>query len=263
MAEVDVQDPHSDSCGSPLSFDTLSSLDETNAEIHAEYAISGVGVVIELKEHIEDTIVRLHGYALQIDRAAAEHRQEQLNLYQQRDETKLDYEAYKRIGLLRGAKVHFRSASEAFQERMADSLARRRVRFDYLEKHQTERAHKPPNQHPGLFVAPKPRPAPRGELSKMSSTRNQKSAAISSPPSGRPPQDQKTGHSATLNTKLEMGSVVRQQRRSESVVSFAQEHSNFRDPPKITGASFYCPYCRLGFRAPYYGLSYAKREHWM
>lgn len=258
VTEVEVQDSDSDSCGSSLSFDSLSSLDDTNAGIHTEDAISSDRVAIELKEHVEDTIVRLHGYALQIDRAAAKHRQERLKLYQQRDETKLDYEAYKRIGLLRGAKVHFRSASEAFQERMADSLARRRVRFDYLEKHQRKRAYKPPNQQPGLVVASKPMAALQGQRSEMSRTPIQEAAAISPPPSGRPGQEQKTAYSATLNTKLEMGSVGRQQKRAESVISVAQEHPDFPAPPRIMGASFHCPYCRLDFRA-----AEAKGPHWM
>lgn len=204
---------------------------------------------MKLKEHVEDTIVRLHGYALQIDMAAAKHRQERLKLYHQKDETKLAYEAYKRIGLFRGAKVHFRAASEAFQERMADSLARRRVRFDYLEKHQRKRAYHSPNQQPGLVEASKPVAALQGEYAETPSIRNQEAAIISSPPSGRLPQDKNTVYSATVNTKLEVGSVVRQQRRAESVISIASEHPDFPPPPKIAGTGFCCPYCRLDFRA--------------
>lgn len=263
LSELEVQDSDSDSEGSSLSFDSLSSIDNKNsetrnAETRTEDTIAGNRLAIELKEHVEDTIVRLHGHALQIDRTAAKHRRERLKLYQQRDETKLDYEAYKRIGLLRGAKVHFHSASEALQERMADLLARRRVRFDYLEKHQRKRAYNAPNQQPGLSVASRPIAFIQGTRSETSSSKYQDATTSRSPPAGRLPKDQKSIYSTTVDTRLVMSSVVRQQKRSESVISIAQEHPDFVPPPKIEGASFHCPYCQLDFRA-----SEAKGAHWM
>lgn len=257
MAEVELQDPDSDSCGSSLSFDSLSSLDDSNAGICIGDAIAVDRMANSLKEHVEDTIVRLHGHALQIDRATAKHRRERLNRYLQKDDTKMDYEAYKRIGLLRGAKFHFKSASEAFQERMADSLARRRVRFDYLEKHQKKRDCRPSNQQPGLPESSKPMAALQGERSEPRATRYQELTTHSSPLSGWPPKYQKTEYSNTVNTKLKMGSEVMQQERAESVISVAQKHSDFPSPPTIVGASFHCPYCRLDFRA-----SEAKGTHW-
>lgn len=258
LSKVEVQGSDSDSEGSSLSFDSLSSFDNNNTEARIEDAISGNRVVIELKEHVEDTIVRLHGHALQIDRTAAKHRRERLKLYQQRDETKLDYEAYKRIGLLRGAKVHFDSASERLQERMADLLARRRVRFDYLEKHQRKRAYYMPNQQPRLSVASKPTAALQGTRSETSSSKNREPATNLSSPTGRQLKDQTSIYSTTVDTRLMMSSVVRQQKRSESVISVAQENPDFPPPPKIEGVSFHCPYCQLDFRA-----SEAKGAHWM
>ncbi|KAE9570113.1 hypothetical protein CGMCC3_g13710 [Colletotrichum fructicola] len=62
------------------------------------------------------------------------------------------------------------------------------------------------------------------------------------------PKDQQTIYSATERTKLER-SVERRQERAESVVSIALRHPGFPPPPKITGHSFQCPYCRLDFRA--------------
>lgn len=258
LSEVEVQDSDSDSEGSSLSFDSLSSFDNKNAETRVEDAVPGNRVAIELKGHVEDTIVRLHGHALQIDRTAAKHRRERLKLYQQRDETKLDYQAYKRIGLLRGAKVHFHSASEVLQGRMADLLARRRVRFDYLEKHQRKRAYNTPYQQSRLSVASKPIAPLQGTSSQRSSSKNQEATMISSLPSERLLKDQKSIYSTTVDTRLVMSSVARQQKRSESVISVAQEHPDFLPPPKIEGASFHCPYCQLDFHA-----SEARGEHWM
>lgn len=256
--EVQVQDSDSSSSGSSLSFDSLSSLDDTNAAARTEDITPGDRAVIELRGHVEDTIIRLHGHALQIDRAAAKHRQERLKIYQQRDETKLSHEAYKRIGLLRGAKVHFPSASEAFQERMAESLARRRVRFDYLDRHQKKRAYNPPNQQPDLSIALKPMTALKRMRSETSSTGDQGASAAPFRLLGRLHKNQQSSYSATEDTKLEMGSVLRQQKRAESVISIAQEHPDFPPSPKVDGASFRCPYCRLDFRA-----SEADGARWM
>lgn len=260
MVDEKVQDNDSDSSGSSLSFDSLSSLDDTNSAGRTEDVNPVARMTIELRGHVEDTIVRLHGHALQIDRAAAKHRQERLKLYQQKDETKLDYEAYKRIGLYRGAKIHFNSASEAIQERMAHSLARRRVRFDYLERHQKKRAHNPPSQQPGLSISSGPMTPFQEKRSDTPSTRNLGAPTVPFPPllRLRKDSDQRTFYSATENTKLELGSVVRHQKRAESVISTAQEHPDFPPPPKIAGSSFRCPYCRLDFRA-----SEAEGAHWM
>lgn len=257
ITEVEVRDSDSDSRGSSLSFDSLSSLDNTNAAAPTEDVNPGDRVSIELRGHVEDTIVRLHGHALQIDRAAAKHRQKRLELYQERDETKFDYEAYKRIGLFRGAKVHFNSASNAIKERMADSLARRRVRFDYLKRHQKKRAH---NQHqrPDLSMVSKPMIVLQERHSETPSTRNHGAPTVPFSPPGQPLKDQQTFYSATVNTKLELGSAIGQQKRAESVISIAQEHPDFPRPPKVAGSSFFCPYCRLNFRA-----SEAEGQHWM
>lgn len=259
MVDEKAQDNDSDSSGSSLSFDSLPSLDATNAAARTEYVDPDDRVAIELRGHVEDTIVRLHGYALQIDRAAAKHRQERLKLYQQKDETKLDYDAYKTIGLFRGAKIHFNSASEKIQERMADSLARRRVRFDYLERHQKKRARNlSQNQQPSLPIASNPMTVLQERRPGTPSIRDQGVPTVPFPPLGRPQKDQQTFYSETVNTKLEMGSVVRQQKRVESVISLAQEHPDFLPPPKVAGSSFRCPYCRLDFRA-----SEAQGAPWM
>lgn len=57
-----------------------------------------------LRTHIEDTIDRLHGHALQIDRAGAKHRRERIEVYRQKEGPKWAYEAYKELAN-RAAKV--------------------------------------------------------------------------------------------------------------------------------------------------------------
>ncbi|KAF6801192.1 ankyrin repeat protein [Colletotrichum sojae] len=64
-----------------------------------------------LQRHIEDTIDRLHGHALQIDRAGDGHRRERVKLYQQKPEHSYAYEAYETLASLK-AKDQFPKADK-------------------------------------------------------------------------------------------------------------------------------------------------------
>lgn len=48
---------------------------------------------------------------------------------------------------------------------------------------------------------------------------------------GGPLKDKPTVYCDTVYTKLEMGSVARQQKRAESVILVAHEHPDFPPPP--------------------------------
>ncbi|KAF6809397.1 hypothetical protein CPLU01_15508 [Colletotrichum plurivorum] len=91
-----------------------------------------------LQRHIEDTIDRLHGHALQINRAGAGHRRERVKLYPQKPEPGHAYKAYETLARLK-AKDQFPKAEDELVSRMV-SFARRRTRFDYLKEHQKKRA---------------------------------------------------------------------------------------------------------------------------
>ncbi|KAF6788995.1 Kinesin light chain 5 [Colletotrichum sojae] len=119
---------------SSLSFDSLPSFDCSESEsISAAKKRNG-----DLRQHIEDTIDRLHGHALQIDKAGAKHRQERIEIYRQKEGPKIAYDGFKKMATAK-AKDQFPNASENFRERIAESFARRRIRFEYLEKHQKKR----------------------------------------------------------------------------------------------------------------------------
>lgn len=204
-----------------------------------------------LRRHIEDTIDRLHGHALQIDRAGAKHRRERIELYRQKEGPKWAYEAYRELAS-RAAKSYFPSASEAFRQRIGDSFARRRVRFEYLAEHQKKRAvgiaiHQP---RPSLAKIPSGSEDP----DKPTHVSEIQDAKVSSQ---RVSHDQHTVYSATVNTKLDMQPQPRRQERAESVASVALRHPGFPPPPQLCGDSFQCPYCRLEFRAQEAG-----KERW-
>jgi hypothetical protein len=199
---------------------------------------------LTLQSHIEDTIDRLHGHALQIQRAGAKHRRERIERYRQKEGPKVMFEGLKELAT-RTAKMRYPSASDAFREIIAESFARRRIRFDYLKEHQKKRAIDRDVQE-GQGLPPKPQQGGDGPA-----RLTQKQEAPKSPvlPVQRRPRDQRTIYSATENTKLDMRPLPKRQERAESVASIALRHSGFPPPPQFTGASFECPYCRLDFRA--------------
>ncbi|PVH69881.1 hypothetical protein DL98DRAFT_438106, partial [Cadophora sp. DSE1049] len=234
-------DDDTESDASSLSFQSLSSSEHAEAESAADDAASAWRKRhLALQRHIEDTIDRLHGHALRITRAGAKHRRERVEIYRQKEGPKVLYEGLRELGI-RTAKMQFPSASEAFRERMAESFARRRIRFEYLEKHQKKRAVNrdvqeeqglPPEDGDGLAQLQKQEPPKRPNI-----------------PVRRRLPDQRTIYSATENTKLEMRPQPRRQKRAESVASVALRHPGFPPRPRSSGASFQCPYCRLEFRA--------------
>ncbi|CZR68612.1 uncharacterized protein PAC_18511 [Phialocephala subalpina] len=235
-------DDDTESDASSLSFPSLSSSEHAEAESAADDAASAWKKRnLALRRHIEDTIDRLHGHALRITRAGAKHRRERLEKYRQKEGPKVLYEGFKELGI-RTAKMQFPSASEAFRERMAESFARRRIRFEYLEKHQKKRAvDRDVQDEQGL--------PPEGGDGLAQLLQKQEPPKRLNIPVRRLLQDQRTIYSATENTKLEMRPLPRREERVESVASIALRHPGFPPRPRSSGASFQCPYCRLEFRA--------------
>ncbi|KAL7908225.1 hypothetical protein GGI35DRAFT_56272 [Trichoderma velutinum] len=241
-----IDDAQSDS--SSLSFISLSSSDGSEAEgvIGDPASSASEKCNAALKRHIEDTIDRLHGHALQIDRAGNKHRQERIELYRQKEGPKWAYEGYRRLAN-QAAKSYFPSASDSFRQRIGESFARRRIRFEYLAEHQKKRAvnaaaiHQP--QSSPATVPPQSKDAER-------LTHLPKAQEIENLSNQRDPQDQHTIYSATVNTKLDMQPQPKRQERAESVASVALRHPGFPPPPQVCDEtdSFQCPYCRLEFR---------------
>lgn len=244
---METKDSDSASDSSSLSFDSLSSLSATEVRNGSEDVTLGDKQALSLRKHVKDTIDRLHGHALEIDKAAAKHRRERVKLYVEKDGPRFAYEGYKEIAY-RKAKVQFPLASDVLLHRMAESFARRRIRFDYLREHQRKRALELPKENPKPTVAQQPESAPRSNFSRAPTVKETEAPKTSIRFIEQRPKDQQTAYSATERTKLERP-VERRQERAESVVSIALRHPGFPQPPKITGPSFQCPYCRLDFRA--------------
>ncbi|EHK47248.1 hypothetical protein TRIATDRAFT_45666, partial [Trichoderma atroviride IMI 206040] len=250
------EDVQSDS--SSLSFMSLSSSEKSEAK--ADGAIDDLLSASEerhaaLRTHIADTIDRLHGHALQIDRAGAKHRRERIEVYRQKESPKWAYEGYKELAI-RAAKGYFPSASETFRQRIGESFARRRIRFEYLAEHQKKRAvevtvHQSQSSPAKVLSGSKDHDRP------MHIVKIQEADAEADVFSQRLPHDQHTIYSATVNTKLDMQPQPNRQERAESVASVALRHPGFPPPPKLYGDGFQCPYCRLEFRA-----NEAGKERW-
>ncbi|ROW15179.1 hypothetical protein VPNG_03035 [Cytospora leucostoma] len=164
-----------------------------------------------LQRHIEDTIDRLHGHAGDIERAGATHRRARMEVYLQKDRNEEALGGFRNIAL-RKINTDFPAASSVFRGRMADSVARRRMRFRYLEEHQKKRS---------IDNSP-----PRDQL-KVKAAQT----------------------TATKITKLDVRPQSKQKQPAESVASVALKNPGFPPPPPLDGSSFQCPYCRLEFRA--------------
>ncbi|KAI9147010.1 Ankyrin repeat domain-containing protein [Paramyrothecium foliicola] len=248
-AEDGLDDAESDS--STLSFLTLSSADQDTKNPGS--AMGERDLV--LRRHIEDTIDRLHSHALRIESAGAKHRQQRVEHYREKTGPKHVYEGLKELAS-RTAKMQFPNASEAFRQRLAESFARRRIRFDYLKEHQKKRAVDMagvldkvamPEKQPNVDRDDTPPPTAMMQTVPRKLTN----------PAQRRLHDQHTIYSATENTKLDMGPPKVQQERAESVASVVRRSPGFPPPPRFTGVSFQCPYCRLEFRA-----REAERNRW-
>ncbi|KAH8680260.1 hypothetical protein BGZ61DRAFT_551033 [Ilyonectria robusta] len=200
---------------------------------------------LQLRDHIEDTIDRLHGHERQIENSGAKHRKERVQLYRDKEGPSWAYEGYKQLAT-RKVNDEFKLASDTIKSRIADSFARRRIRFEYLERHQKKRA--------AVILAPKQNPV----LTRTVQPVQTQNSVIGMPelpqvnlklPLRRLTMDQRTIYSATENTKLVMRPGPKPQERAESVASVALRHTGFPPPPKVTNGIFQCPYCRLEFRA--------------
>lgn len=257
-AGVELDDTESTS--SSLSFDSLSSLENSGLSETSQNEEPAWKRRIILQRHIQDTMDRLYGHALLIERAGTKHRRERMELYKQKDGPREVYETFKRIGEQK-ARDTFKSASESFQQRIGESFARRRNRFAYLKAHQKKRAADAGVQKQCSQVASTPQPTiPQTTLNDHGiqpplagiqgvQGRWEKAAF------GHP--DQNTVYSATAVTKLDTSVKLEGARIAESVASVALRHVRFPLPPRIKGDGFQCPYCCLEFRR-----AEAGRDRW-
>lgn len=223
-----------------MSFESLSSSKPYDIQsIASNVALPDKNGNLALRKHVEDTIDRLHGHAKQIERAGAKHRRQRVEAYGKKEDPKWRYNAFKQIAT-RKADDEFKLASDTIKQRIAESFARRRIRFEYLKVHQKKRAVDTGSVLGGT-LAPKPRLEIDDGLTPLAKEKETAKRDHH--------LDQPTIYSATENTKLDLHPEPGQQERVESVASVALRHHEFPPPPNASGGSFQCPYCRLEFRA--------------
>ncbi|KAF0320090.1 ankyrin repeat protein [Colletotrichum asianum] len=229
LKKADIETDHSDSGSddSSLSFDSLSSLDDAESRQGREGVTLEGKQTLMLRKHVEDT--------------------ERVKVYVEKDGPMFAYQGYKEIAYRR-AKAQFPLASDILHQRMADSFARRRIRFDYLREHQKKRAVELSKIETKSTASRQAESAPVGHFPRVSTAKAEEPPKVAERHIEQQPKDQQTIYSATERTKLERP-VKRRPGRAKSVVSIALRHPGFPRPPRITSHSFQCPFCRLDFRA--------------
>ncbi|KAL8387701.1 hypothetical protein RB595_009726 [Gaeumannomyces hyphopodioides] len=234
----EINDNNSDSSSS-LSFDSLSSFDGSEGQV------AGLGEVQErqaaLRKAIEKTIERLRQHAMWISQAAIKHRQDRMELYLKKDGPSSRYEAYKKMAE-HAARKQYTLARVFFIERIAESFARRRTRFDYLKEHQRKRARDdlllpgpPTSRHDSRAAVAAPAAVFGHTQAQGAKAQLEKPQTVY----------QSTILSKTVVTQLKEPPGLDLHKRAESVASVVTRRAEFPPPPKITGSSFECPYCRL------------------
>ncbi|RMJ18403.1 hypothetical protein CDV36_001941 [Fusarium kuroshium] len=248
VQNIPNMEPDDVSSNSSLSFDSLPSLPISTKEespkksLHASNERDSA-----LRRHIQATIERLHGHALRIEGAGAQHRRKRIEIYRQKPRRSWMYDRYKELA---GQKAHvqFPLASNAFKDRIAESFARRRIRFDYLRDHQKKRA----IQAQGLELPSRPRTEldtqPQDNISTTPQAKDDEPSSKPDQPPQPRPQDQKTVYTTTEDTKLDMDRPKSESKRADSVASITLR-PELPPPPRFSGTAFQCPYCRLEFRA--------------
>lgn len=257
-AEFDGSDSDSGDSGgsntSLLSFQRLSSPEGSTDD--EEMSADPRPGAAALRRHVEDTLDRLHGLARQVQTAGAEDRQKRIDHYRTKPGPSQVYALLRRLAsekLQHGAE--FRRASDAIKERMAESFARRRMRFIYMEARRARRGvgqfdplpetatAVPPNQGTGRHGQAVRAPAPTPHLASDDAV-----DPAQDPAAG--PEDRGTLYTMTENTKLRGTPEMRQIDKPETVASVTLRHRGFPKPPDITtNGGFECPYCRLQFPA--------------
>ncbi len=203
---------------------------------------------VALQGHIDDTIDRLHGHALQIHDAGVQHRRKRVKIYRQKEGPKWAYEGFKELAI-RKAKQEFPLASDVFRQRIAESFARRRIRFEYLREHQKKRAVDMIEQEQEQDLSLQPQPEPEGADSPAPAVGAQRAPNKANVAVPVRLQEQHTVYSATVETKLDPRPQPKRPKRAESVASVALGNPGFPPPPKLRGGGFQCPYCWLEFSA--------------
>ncbi|KAI0881979.1 uncharacterized protein GGS22DRAFT_171263 [Annulohypoxylon maeteangense] len=192
---------------------------------------------------IQNTTTSLRQLALSVRQAGTQHRQERIQRFKNIDRNKQVYQLIERCAHQKVDHM-FPKASKVLRERMAESIATRRMRFSYLEQHQkkTSTLNEPaPELRQDEAIGKEEESAlPMIELAQQRvadlglRVRPQPSVVLST----------------TVVTKLDpkgLNPAQNKLKRTESVSSVKISTGKFPSIPKLDPgrASFTCPYCFL------------------
>ncbi|KAH6716525.1 hypothetical protein BKA61DRAFT_306498 [Leptodontidium sp. MPI-SDFR-AT-0119] len=244
---------HEDSDGSSSSsYKFLSSSEEDENDSPATSLIGS-------QVTIQETIDRLQRLSTVIRRSGAHHQEVRIERFLQKPRNLQVYEVFEKFALQKAVHL-FPQAEEYLQKRISQSIARRRSRFSYTQKHKEKisaRDRAVNTARPKVAVLPK---MPEG----IDSIPLQKNVDAGREATGMavemPTIVGQSVLSVTENTKLDPKRLqAGPNDRPRTVISAFISQSGFPNPPKLKPGTkeFECPYCCL-----IYPASEARGQPW-
>lgn len=193
----------------------------------------------------QGTLNSLHQLSLTLRFAGAQHRSQRIERFRSLEKYNRVFDVFWQCACQR-AKYLFPLAPKFLIDRIAESIAARRIRFLYLERHQMKvstlsqplTGHLPSRQHDSLESGSAPQQSQIGpqKVNVDSPHRSYQPSAVLS-----------TTEVTKLEPKGLRAAVQVKAERPESVSSVQVSNVEFPKIPKVDpgGASFTCPYCLL------------------
>ncbi|CEJ93522.1 hypothetical protein VHEMI09103 [[Torrubiella] hemipterigena] len=189
---------------------------------------------------VHDTITSLRQLGATLRRAGVRHRQQRVARFAGLDRNREQYEMFERLAYQKAAHI-FPNASTALQKRIAESIAIRRCRFLYLERHQM----KARVSTDMLATDSSNNPLSSEAMLQKSTTGND----LQEPKNYIPSIRKKSAPTLNLQTELSktVATELDPQPYAESVASVQVTMGTFPPLPTINEStmSFTCQYCSL------------------
>ncbi|KAG4432743.1 hypothetical protein IFR05_011773 [Cadophora sp. M221] len=241
---VKVEDHGDSDRSSSSSYKFLSSSEEDEDD---NPATSLVGPQITIQE----TIDRLQRLSTVIRRSGAHHREVRIERFLQKPRNLQVHEVFEKFALQKAVHL-FPQAEEYLQKRISQSIARRRSRFSYIQKHKEKisaRGRVVSTARPKIAMPLKiPEGIDNTPLGNTVDVGGEKAdKAIETPTIMG-----KSVLSVTENTKLDPRRLQAEPNdRPQTVISAFISQSGFPNPPKLKSGTreFECPYCCLIYPA--------------
>jgi hypothetical protein len=232
---------------SSVSFESVSSSNSSKEEgAISSNLVTEQSAILDLRRHVEMTMDQLFGHTRRIERAGAEHRRRRVENYKLKEGPKQVFKLFLGIGTAKAD--HYPpliNASSIVRSRIAESFARRRIRFEYLREHQRKREVAIESDQHTSVIGLHNNDDDINLPIVVDQPKSNGARKMTQPHA----QDQHTILSKTVDTVYDIKSPDEpmSRERPESVVSMASKDPDFPRPPKILDGKFQCPYCLLSF----------------